>query len=258
MDRTVGEPTDGVKSANRVLALLELFRHWRRPASAREIAEALAMPRSSTTVLLRSMIQGGYLRVESDLNLYFPTLRVFQLGSWMGDGFLADAALTTLLEKIAAATDETVCAWVRQGFSARVFQVIPSTQPIALSIEEGATAPLFGSAVGSAFLGLLDDKALEALIDLHNRAPLAGRRAVRDVVLADVAGVRERGVSIGYHRWLADAGAVAAPLCDAVYGEPLVVAVGGPVFRIERNEARIEDALLSSLAGFGRIPNANP
>jgi DNA-binding IclR family transcriptional regulator len=239
---------EGVKSADRVLALLEQFRMWRRPASAREIADALEMPRSSTNVLLRSMIQGGYLRNANDQNLYFPTLKVFQLGSWLIEGHVSDTLLDEAIRKLAADTQETVCCWIRVGFSVRVFKVCPSPQAIALTVEPGSTAPLFGSAAGLAFLMQMSDAEIAALIDAHNSAAVASRRAVRATVLPEVQAARERGVSVGYGRWAPDAAALVAPIDQTVIGEPLALAVGGPAFRVERNEAALEQALLACAA----------
>ncbi len=77
---TPSKSSAGVKSADRAMAIMEFFRERRRPATAREIASALSIPRSSVNVLLRSQIQVGYLRYNEQNLTYFPTLKLFQLG----------------------------------------------------------------------------------------------------------------------------------------------------------------------------------
>src|SRR6056297_1131579 len=102
----------GVKSADRVMSIMEFFRERRRPATAREIANALDIPRSSVNVLLRSQITMGYLRYDEQTLTYFPTLKLFQLGSWLIEGFLTDPVIDERMRGLVEATGETVCLWV--------------------------------------------------------------------------------------------------------------------------------------------------
>jgi predicted transcriptional regulator len=50
-----------IKSAMRTLALLEYFRRTKTSAAVTEIAAALGMPQSSTSVLLKSLVSLNYL-----------------------------------------------------------------------------------------------------------------------------------------------------------------------------------------------------
>ncbi len=241
------QAADGVKSADRVIALFELFRGLRRAAGAREIADALDMPRSSTNVLLRSLIARGYLAFDPSALSYFPTLRLFQLGSWLLEGFVGDPVLDQVMEVLAETTGETVCLWAPVGLKMQVSKVHPSPQAIALSVREGDQAPICRSTVGLAWLAGLGAEAVERLVGQHNTAdPVPLEPAA---VLRELAMVRLRGVAIGYERWKPDAGAVAVRLDGAdPLREGLVLAVGGPVFRVQRGEALIEAALGEALA----------
>ncbi len=236
---------DGVKSADRAMAILEVFRQQRRPLSARDLAEALAMPRSSTNVLLRSLIAGGYLRYSEPGALYYPTLRVFHLGSWLIEGLLDDPALDRALRDLAARTGETVCLWARIGLQLAAVAVIEGPQAISLHVRTGIAAPLFGSTVGLALLAALGDAERERLL---TRQQQTGPAVDLDLTLREVEGTRQRGWCAGYDRWLPDAGAVAAALALPGAAEPLVIGVGGPTFRVRRNEARIADELTATLA----------
>jgi DNA-binding IclR family transcriptional regulator len=237
---------EGVKSADRAMAILEVFRQQRRALSARDLADALVIPRSSTNVLLRSLIGGGYLRYD-DLNaLYYPTLRVFHLGSWLVDGHLDDPALDRALRDLAARTGETVCLWARIGLQLAAMTVIEGPQAISLHVRTGVAAPLFGSTVGLAMLAALDDAAFEQM--LARQEQTAAAPVDRVETLLAVAEMRQRGWCAGYDRWLPDAGAVAAALTLPGAVEPLVIGVGGPTFRVRRNEALIVGALMATLA----------
>lgn len=232
---------EGVKSADRAMAILEVFRSQRQPLAAREIAEALGMPRSSTNVLLRSLIQGGYLRYDEARALYFPTLRVFHLGSWLAEGWLDEPELNALMRRLAEATGETVAVWGRIGLELIAMQIIDSAQPIRLYVNAGARAPLFGSIVGAAMLMALPDAEVEALAERH-AARVGASPEWRSALTEEIAQNRARGHALGYDRWLADAGAVAMPHLG-IGDEPLVIGIGGPTLRMRRKEALIVAAL---------------
>ena len=59
-----------VKSAARTLAILEHFDRCRASQSVGEIADALQLPQSSTSALLRSMVAVGYLTWSACLFTY--------------------------------------------------------------------------------------------------------------------------------------------------------------------------------------------
>ncbi len=232
------------------MAVLELFRDLRRPASAREISESLAMPRSSTNVLLRSLITGGYLRYDETGLDYFPTLKVFQLGSWLIEGFFNDPRVDNAMRALGAATSETVCLWTQVGITMTVMSVVDSTQAIALAIKPGVSAPLFASAVGLALLAALQPSEVEVLYARWMRAAPDRVDALPDLLKRIAAVRRQGGASIGYDYWLPDAGAAACAFRHPTLGEHAVLAVGGPIFRIRRNEAAVRAALHDTIAAL--------
>ena len=242
-----GANVEGVKSADRAMAILEVFRDVRRAATARELADMLGMPRSSTNVLLRSLIAGGYLRYDEIRASYFPTLRVFQLGSWLMDGFFNHPRIDAVMRELSAATRETICLWVRVGTVATVVSVIESPQAIALAMKPGESAPIFGSAVGLAFLAAMPVKEVGLLHERWLKTLSKEQRDSSKDLVAKVEQVRKRRSSVGYDFWLEDAGAVARAFIHPALEETAVLAVGGPVFRIQRNERIIIETLEKSL-----------
>ena len=243
MRKAVKAATEGVKSASRAMAVFELFRDQRRPLSAREISGALSMPRSSTNVLLKSLIADGYLRYDENSGSYFPTLRVFQIGSWIIEGFLHSPQVDEIMRDLAEETLETVCLWTLTGTTATTVKVIDSPQPIALSIRPGSSAPLFSSAVGLAFLARMAADKIDSLHEKWLRGAAIGEQRRLDLVERAQAVRDDGGISLGYDFWLSDAAAAAAAFSHPSLGEDAVLAVGGPVFRVRRNEAQIVAAL---------------
>jgi DNA-binding IclR family transcriptional regulator len=228
------------------LRILEIYQELREPLSAKAVAEALGMPRSSTNALLRSMIGTGYLSYDELEGTYFPTFRLFYLGSWLMEGHFNDPALASLLQAIWRGTSETVCLWVRLDFDMVAVDVINGKQPITLYVKTGSRAPLFRSVVGAAWLSANPEETVKELAGRHN----ASRPQKVDIpkLLNELDQVRIEGFAEGYDRWLRDAGAIASTLIPKNFLEPVVVGVGGPDYRIRRNARDIKDTLTEQLA----------
>jgi DNA-binding IclR family transcriptional regulator len=71
-----------VKSADRILEILEFFDDTRSPHSVSDIASALGYPQSSTTELLQTLSARGYIYFHQESRRYAPTLLISLLGDW--------------------------------------------------------------------------------------------------------------------------------------------------------------------------------
>ena len=225
-----------VKSVGRVIEVLELFEKRREPMTATEICESLGYPNSSADALLKSLVALGYLTLDTRNRSYFPSLRVMQLGEWI-PGKLFSGETMALLEELHEASGETVTLSTQSDLHMQFVRVIPGTFPISLRVTEGYMGPLFGSAVGTAFLSRLKDRQIGRLLQRAKRTPGSVSSRVRlSHIMEEVEETRERGYAVAYDRILSDTGAVAMPLPN--HGS-FVVAVGGLSPRIHRSEAAI-------------------
>lgn len=228
---------DLVKSADRAMALLELFRAEQRPLSAREISSALGVPRSSVNVLLRTMIRSGYVFYDSTSVRYFPTFKVVSLSNWLLDGHFTDARVDSAMRELHEQTGETISLSAQLGDMARFIRVLDSSLPIALRVRHDATLPLYTSAVGQAILSRRTNEEIRASFQAARGIVLPdGRPLAERELLASVERVRRDGASVAYDRWLPDTGAVAIGIDYGMFHEPMAIAIAGPSFRIRRSE----------------------
>ncbi len=79
-------PRDPVKSARRVLEILERFEAEKRPLGVSEIAQVLGYPLSSTSMLLNTLARLGYLNLDPASRKFAPTMSVAMLGDWIVSG----------------------------------------------------------------------------------------------------------------------------------------------------------------------------
>ena len=86
-----------VKSATRVIEILEFFDDLQAPATVMEVADSLGYPQSSTSALLRSLVALGYINYDAFKRTYVTSSRVALLGSWMKAQFLSEGAIITMM-----------------------------------------------------------------------------------------------------------------------------------------------------------------
>jgi len=231
-------PDSVVKSAGRTLAILETFQAWKRPATARDLAGALNLPRSSANALLASLVTLGYLQFNPETSTYFPTMRVGLLGEWLLDSVRRDRILTGIMRELSAATGETISASVRAGMSMQFVSIVPSTFPVALNIAEGALADLFDSAVGRAWLAAQSPETVDDLRRAYNRHS-EGEAISAEACARRLENVEQQGAAIAYGAVSPDTGAIAIAYPKPVRGQTVVIGLGGPISRIKRAEAQV-------------------
>jgi DNA-binding IclR family transcriptional regulator len=97
-----------VKSAARVLEVFEYFDSVRTESTIMDIARALSYPQSSTSVLVKSLVELGYLQHGARYRTYRPTPRVTLLGAWVEPMLSAEGAVLQLMDDLGKATGETI------------------------------------------------------------------------------------------------------------------------------------------------------
>ena len=233
-------PAEVVKSVARVFEVLELFAQQTEPVSGTDICRQLNYPKSSANAILKSLVTLGYLAQNPDNLKYFPSLRVTYLGDWLPGLLLGTFEVKELLKELHRKTGETVTLSMQNGFQMQFIRVIPGTFPISLVLNEGFVVPIFGTAVGAAYLSTISDQEIQKLYErAFNRGLLRGQTVSLESIKADATAARKDGVARGYDRILHDTGAVAAPLKTHAHDQHLVIGVGGLSARIHHSEGEI-------------------
>jgi DNA-binding IclR family transcriptional regulator len=230
---------DLVKSAARTLELLETFARERRRLSAAELGRELDYPRSSMNMLLKSLVAQGYLAFDPEALTYFPTSKVTELGDWIPGKLAGTEALLATLELLRDGTGETVTLLRAAGLHMRVARVLRGSYPVALQLDEGTLFPMFGTAVGLAYLVRLPDPAVLSLLKRWNGQAARSDALSLEKLHSDLARVRDQGYAAVYDGVVRDAGAISVGLPAEEPGETLVVTIGGMADRIRRNEAKL-------------------
>ncbi|WP_169579893.1 helix-turn-helix domain-containing protein [Rubritepida flocculans] len=181
-----------MKSAARVLQILEFFDAVRRPVEAWEVAAALGYPQSSTRALLRSLTSLGYLTRDVARRRYAPTLRVPLLGGgWIAPELCGMPPLRLLIDSVAQRTGGCVAVMARNGDRAEAI-VATSAWLGALG---GRREWMIEGASGRCLLIDCDDSQIRRLLHRWNAEAAASKmpRVDPSSFLHDVAILRRRG-----------------------------------------------------------------
>jgi DNA-binding IclR family transcriptional regulator len=243
---------DLVKSAARALEILEVFARERRRLGSAQLAVLLGYPKSSLSVLLKSLVAQGYLAVGGADNDYFPTLKLARLGEWIPAMLLGTEAILPLLERLRDETGETITLTIGSDFHMRCVVALIGTHPISLQIEEGVSFPIMGTAIGTMYLATLSGDQREAFFRRWLRHHPRDNAAV-ERERAAIAAAQEMGYAAAYDIVLPDTGAIAMPIRLQRGGDDMIVAVAGLNQRIRSREAE----LASALAAFVRSKTLN-
>lgn len=244
-------PTEAklVKSAGRVLEILEFFDDFQRPATVMEVAVALGYPQSSTSALLRSLVATGYLNYEPHERTYITSNRVALLGSWLNSPFFAEGALISLMKELNELTGDTIVLAIRNGLYVQYIHVIQATSPARLHMTLGTVRPLAASGAGYAILSTMSDAEVTRVVMRINSEAADGQPLIktRDL-LAQLAEVRERGYAFTCDM-VTHGGGMMATALPRMAGQPLmVVGIGGVSEVMRRREEELGRTLLDQVA----------
>lgn len=222
-------PPGVVKSAGRVLQVLEYFDEIQREASVVEISGVLKLPQSSTSALLRSLVAMGYLYFDRVARTYLPSCRVALLGNWVNRGIFMGGIALQCMEDLRKQTGDAVVLAIRHGVWSQYIHVLQATSMARLQVVRGALRPISASGTGYALLSTMPDAEIRKLAHRINAEARSGQIApvATDELLATVADVRRLGYAFTTDLVTPGGAVLAMPLPVTDSGQTLVVGLGG-------------------------------
>ncbi len=243
---------DPIKSAQRTLALLELFSLRQRPLAVGEIVRDLGIPQASASMLLKSLATLGYLAYDPAARTYLPTLRVVLLGAWIGHSFSETQVLS---RRLGALRDEfdglSAFIGIQNGPWAQY--ILVQDEPERMMIASGQLRLLTCSALGRVFLSLRRDADVRLWARRCNAEAAVDRHRVGEAAfLKVIQQVRRQGYAETFGDWRLEYGAIAVTVPSPVGAMPLGVGIGGSLDLLDRWRPAIIDRLRSIKAEFAR------
>jgi IclR family acetate operon transcriptional repressor len=240
-----------IKSAERALAILEYFQEKRRAATVGDIAGALSLPQSSTSMLVKCLISLGYLEYGEGSRLLRPTYRVALLGNWIQKSLFKHGPLTDRMEAIQREIGETVVLGRQNGAAMQYVHIVDASYAVRLIIHNGTLRPMTRSALGMILLTQKPDHEIRAIVRRNNADADDDQHRVNErAFLAEMEDIRRQGFAESKGRMIASASTIAMLVPADGKAAPLAIGVGGPIERISRRRRDIIDVLRRHLAAM--------
>lgn len=246
------ESINVVKSADRVLDVFELLAARRRPMSHTEIGEALSIPKSSLTQLLRNLEARGYLELTPGPNTFRLGAALFALAK----DATSEPDLITLIqpfvERLSAEINES-CALnlLRENGVECVFSAM-SSHPLLYIIRTGEIAPLHAVSSGKAILAFLPEAEREQIISrMTFERVTENTKTSAELLRKELRKITREGVAYSFQEYTPGIVGMAVPLLDEHHAPLGAVNIALPVIRYTsaRNPELIE-ALTSTAAAI--------
>jgi DNA-binding IclR family transcriptional regulator len=225
-----------VKSAVRVIEVLEYFRVAQQPRSMSQVAGDLGYPQSSATVLLKTMVTLGYLNFDRRDRVYFPTPKVTALGEWIPRVLFGNSRIVDALNDVHAATGEGIFIGTKNDVYLQYLITKVSTHALRFVIDEGTIRPITRSAAGWLLLSTLPDDKIDNVVRRANIAisETAARSKPADI-LKKVAEIRAQGFACAEGVPFEGGATLAVLLPIELQGQPVTLALGGVTERVRAN-----------------------
>ena len=237
--------TRRIKSAERTLALFELFAERQIGLSVGVVAHELHIPQPSASMLLHNLTALGYLDYDRQSRLYMPTIRVTFLGSWISQQFGAVRSLAQILTDVQRKLDIEFIYIARQNeVSVQYVWTLEADPPNQLAVAPGVPRSLTCTAAGRALLSMKADQ--DEVVGWVRRSNAEAPNDRLKISEGRFLNLHDRCRSLGFAETAGDfvpgLGALAVTLPTET-GSPLAIAFGGAIDRVRCNRGQILDAL---------------
>lgn len=185
-----------IKSANRVLEILELFDASRQTVTVMDVSRALDVPQSSTSELLSALVKQGYLYRDRFARTYMPTSRVALLGAWVQPAFFRNGKLLPMLDEIVEESGHVAILGAMTGVALRHVHVVGDN--VDARIRMGTDHSMVHSPLGKMLLSNFDREVIRKLVHRIN-AESETESFVRIAdFLNELDRIRAQGFAVGY------------------------------------------------------------
>ncbi|MEU5806820.1 IclR family transcriptional regulator [Streptomyces sp. NPDC047718] len=191
-----GAAPAAVKSAVRTVVLLEHFAARPGLHSLAEIQHDLDLPKSSLYMLLRTLVNLGWVETDATGTRYGIGVRALLVGSSYIDGDEVVAAARPTLDRLSEDTTETIHLARMDGRSVVYLATRQSQHYLRPFTRVGRRLPVHSTALGKALLATHTDDEVRALLPRRLDAVTEHTVTDREQLIEELAAVREQGYAV--------------------------------------------------------------
>jgi IclR family transcriptional regulator, KDG regulon repressor len=246
-----------VKSAERTLAVFEIFSQEQRGLRVGEVSRNLGIPQPSASMLLKNLVRLGYLRHDPQCRTFSPTIRLVLLGSWLSRRCPTGGDLDERLANLQSEVGSSVYVAMQNASAIQYIFAQDHPQAGGPLIRSGRTRPLTTCASGHVLLSSKSDAEIRGWIRRSNAEALDDRDRVSEHDLVQLIHKVRRS---GYAETIADTfeqpAEIAVSIVSPFDNSLLAIAVGGAADRLSTRKDLIVSTLKRFKCNFGQESSA--
>lgn len=236
-----------VKSAERVLDIIELLAREPGGLSFTALLRMLQLPKSSLHELLGVLMRRGYITLAADTRSYTLGLRVWESGqAYLRQHDLASEA-KPIMDEIVRALNETVQLAVLDGIENVYLAIVNCTHAVRLQSEVGKRLYAHATGLGKLLLAHLGAEDLQQRLN-GQALPRFTPNTVTELpaLLAQLARIRQLGFAFDNQEYTPGLRCVAVPVTDYSGQVVAALSVSIPIMRAPSSPLYIALATLAS------------
>ncbi|WP_241134670.1 IclR family transcriptional regulator [Achromobacter xylosoxidans] len=247
-----------VKTAARVLDVLNLFAEAQKPLLYSEIAAQMEIPLSSCHGLLKTMVARGYLYEIGKKHGYYPTQELIHVATLICRSDPLNAVIEPVLARVRDLTGETALLAKLADDKVVYLIVAESKQTIRFSHQAGGFKAVHATSSGKALLSVLSEDERQKWFKTY-----PGFASYTETTLTSQAAFErdlQAGIQRGWQRSLGEnvEDVMSISLGFKAYEQPFAIVVAGPLGRMQKNEATTGQQLKEVKALlYAALPSAN-
>ncbi len=222
-----------VKSADRVLDVLELLAVLGRSLSHTEIAQRTGIPKSSLTQILRNLVERNYVYMD-------PVNRRYQLGEGAYALARQGANITRMvqiaqpaLDQLTESIQESSALYILQGDHTERICSARATRARLYSMHLGVRAPLYAASSGKMFLAMMSPEARETYLARVRFERLTDRTLQSATALRrQLPKIRQEQVAFSQGEFTTDVLGISVPVFNRDLAMIAAVGIAGPASRL--------------------------
>lgn len=233
----------------RVTEILEYLGSARHPVTVMDIARANGRPQSTTSEMLSSLLDMGFVYKDPITRAFSPTPRLASLGLSGQSAIVQDGRLFNYMDMLAKTTRMTVALFGTVGTHVQIFRWLPAPRALKKDVGIGCAELLSSCAVGQLLLSTMDPAKLKSLLWRLNAEAMANEKFDLADMASRIGQFRQQGHAIGNAGFIPGSHVSAVLLPAASEKPPLALGIICP-----EASARDADAYLATLKhGIGQI-----
>ncbi|MFW6381612.1 MAG: IclR family transcriptional regulator [Bacillota bacterium] len=226
-----------IKSIDRALQVLEVFRLDKPEWGVTEISEELNLYKSNVHNILSTLVHRGFVEKNPLTDKYRLSIKMYELGSIVLENLDLRKTALPYIEKISNKFNETVHLGVLDKNEVISIEQKETAQSLKPTVFIGKRAPLYCTAVGKAILAYFSPEKLEEFFNNTELKPYTENTITDPNKLKqELKEIRKQGYAVDRNEHEVGINCIAAPIRDYTGKVIASMSVSGPASRLKEKK----------------------